>query len=61
MFKHYFEGIENIELAPIFSLVLFFVFFIVMIFGIFKMDKNFIHKMKQLPMDDSKPTDNNIE
>ncbi len=61
MFKHYFEGIENIEWAPIISLLIFFVFFILMIIGIFKMDKRFINKMKQLPMDDSKPADNNFE
>lgn len=55
MFKHYFEGVENVELGPLVSLVIFFVFFLAMIFWIFKMDKSFFDRMKNLPMDDSKP------
>jgi len=55
MFKHYFEGIENIELGPVFFLILFFVFFIAIIIWIFRMDKSFLNKMKNLPIDDSKP------
>ena len=61
MFKHYFEGIENIELAPIVSLVLFLVFFVGMIIMVFKTDKSFFNKMKQLPLDDAKPKSNNTE
>lgn len=55
MFKHYFEGIENVEVGPLFSLVLFFVVFLLVIFWIFRMDKSFFERMKNLPMDDSKP------
>lgn len=61
MYKHYFEGIENIELAPVVSLVLFFVFFVGMIVMIFKMDKSFYNKMGKLPMDDAEPKADKIK
>jgi cytochrome c oxidase cbb3-type subunit IV len=52
MFKHYFEQIQNIEIWPIISLILFFVFFTVTIIRVFFMDKKHIEKMKDLPLDD---------
>ena len=52
MFKHYFEQIQNVEIWPIISLILFFVFFTMTIIRIFFMDKKHIDKMKSLPLDD---------
>jgi cytochrome c oxidase cbb3-type subunit IV len=52
MFKHYFEQIQNIEIWPIISLILFFVFFTLTIIRIIFMDKKHIDKMKSLPLDD---------
>ena len=52
MFKHYFERIENVETGPIISLILFFVFFVVMTIWIFRLDKKFVKKMKNLPLED---------
>ena len=52
MFKHYFERIENIETGPLISLVLFFVFFVVMTIWIFRLDKKFVNKMKNLPLEE---------
>lgn len=58
MFKHYLEGIKNIEIGPIISLNLFFV----VIVWIFRLDKGFINKMKNLPLEEDKPENNiNIE
>ena len=54
MFKNYFEGIENIEVWPIISLIIFFVYFVAMTIWIFKLDKRFIKKMENMPLDDSK-------
>ena len=48
MFKHYFELVENIAVAPIFSLVMFFVFFLGVGIWVFYMDNNFIDKMKAI-------------
>ncbi len=52
MFKHYFERIENIEIWPVISLIIFFLFFTGLLIYIFKIDKNFINKMKNLPLED---------
>ena len=52
MFKHYFEGAENIAVGPIISLIIFFVFFIVLLYWVFKVDKGFIKKMEDLPLND---------
>ncbi len=53
MFKHYFEGAENIAVGPIISLVIFFVFFIVLLYWVFKVDKGFIKKMEDMPLNDN--------
>jgi len=52
MFKHYFEGAENIAVGPVISLIIFFGFFIVLLYWVFKVDKEFIKKMGELPLDD---------
>ena len=52
MFKHYFEGIEYIEVGPIIGLVIFFVFFIVLVYMVIKTDSGFISKMEKMPLED---------
>ena len=52
MFKHYFEGIEYIEVGPIIGLSIFFVFFIVLVYLVVKTDSGFISKMENMPLDD---------
>jgi cytochrome c oxidase cbb3-type subunit 4 len=59
MFKHYFEGIENIEVGPIIGLVIFFVFFVVLIYLVVKADSGFISKMGNMPLDDEDENDYN--
>jgi cytochrome c oxidase cbb3-type subunit 3 len=56
MFKHYFELIENVSIWPVVSLSIFFGFFLLLILWLFKVDKNYINKMKNLPLDEEKPT-----
>lgn len=53
MFKHYFERIEGIELYPIISLLIFFIFFILLFAWVLKADKKYIDEMKSLPLDPS--------
>ena len=52
MFKHYFEQIQNIEIWPIISLIMFFVFFTATTIWVLFLDKKYIDKMKGLPFDD---------
>lgn len=59
MFKHYFEGIQNIEIWPIISLTIFFMFFIGLVFWVFKVDKKYINEMENLPLENSKTTNDN--
>ena len=55
MFKHYFELIENVSVWPIISFSIFFGFFLILIIWLFKVDKGYITKMKNLPLDDQSP------
>jgi cytochrome c oxidase cbb3-type subunit 4 len=57
MFKHYFEGAENIAVGPVISLIIFFAFFIVLLYWVFKVDKGFIKKMEDLPLNDDTVVD----
>ncbi|MEM7108605.1 MAG: cytochrome C oxidase Cbb3 [Bacteroidota bacterium] len=52
MFKHYFEQIHNVEVWPIISLSIFFIFFISLIIWVIRADKNYIKIMSNLPMED---------
>lgn len=52
MFKHYFEQIQNIEIWPVISLIIFFVFFSFTMFWIYFLDNKYIEKMKSLPFED---------
>ncbi|MGL1886835.1 MAG: cytochrome C oxidase Cbb3 [Reichenbachiella sp.] len=51
MFKYYFEQIHNVEVWPIISLTIFFVFFIGLLWWVFRTDSDYIDKMKNLPID----------
>ncbi|HQY21092.1 MAG TPA: CcoQ/FixQ family Cbb3-type cytochrome c oxidase assembly chaperone [Ignavibacteria bacterium] len=51
MFKHYFEIIEGIDIYPIFSLLVFLIFFSMTIVFILKSDKEYIKEMSNLPLE----------
>ncbi|MEN8248318.1 MAG: cytochrome C oxidase Cbb3 [Bacteroidota bacterium] len=53
MFKHYFEGIENVEVGPIIGLVIFFIFFIYIVYQVVVASKGYISKMGNMPLDDN--------
>jgi len=57
MFKNYFEGIQNIEVWPIISLAIFFMFFIGLVIWVLMVDKKYINEMENLPLE--KPTTKN--
>jgi hypothetical protein len=53
MYKNVLQNINNIEIWPIISFVIFFVFFLGLLWWVFKVDKEFINRMAALPFDDS--------
>jgi cytochrome c oxidase cbb3-type subunit IV len=52
MFKHYFERIQDVEIYPIISLGIFFLFFLSLLIWVIKVNKKYIQKMKNMPLDD---------
>jgi cytochrome c oxidase cbb3-type subunit IV len=51
MYKNILQNIDNIAIWPVVSFVIFFTFFICLLWWVFSVDKTFIKKMKELPMD----------
>lgn len=58
MYKEILRGIENIEIWPVISFSIFFLFFIIMLLWVFTVDKKFINQMSQLPLSDDDGSDN---
>ncbi|MGE5353210.1 MAG: cytochrome C oxidase Cbb3 [Acidobacteriota bacterium] len=54
MFSQYLEKIEEIGIYPAIALVIFFVLFILLLIWIFRMDKTYTSKMKNIPLDKNK-------
>jgi cytochrome c oxidase cbb3-type subunit III len=50
-FKNYLETIAGVDIFPLISLVVFFVFFIVLLWYVIASDKNEMQAMKQMPLD----------
>lgn len=53
MYNNVLQSIDNIAIWPVISFVIFFLFFLVLLWWTFTADKNFIDRMKNLPMDDT--------
>lgn len=53
MYKNVLQSIENIQIWPVISFVIFFVFFLCLLLWVFTTDKKFIDKMKSMPIDDA--------
>jgi hypothetical protein len=52
VFKHYFERIQDVEIWPIVSLIIFFLFFLLVLFRIVFMDKKQVRELKNLPFEE---------
>jgi cytochrome c oxidase cbb3-type subunit IV len=52
MFKHYFEGISGIANYPIFSLLVFVVFFIWLGYWVYNTSKEYTDYMGNIPLND---------
>jgi hypothetical protein len=55
MYKNILQSIDNVEIWPIISLVMFFLLFVGVLIYVLKTDNEFIRKMKELPFDDNIP------
>ena len=51
--KYHLSAIDNIDIYPVISLVIFFVFFSVMLYYVFTMSKQHLHECETLPMEDN--------
>jgi cytochrome c oxidase cbb3-type subunit 4 len=53
MYKNILQSIDNIAIWPVISFVIFFIFFLGLLLWVFTRDKEFIEKMKGLPIQES--------
>ena len=56
--KHYFEGMRDIEIYPIISLLLFFIVFITMLIYVLKIPKKNLEKISNLPLEGDENNNN---
>ena len=55
MYKQILQSVQNIEIWPMISLVIFFVFFVGILIKVILIDKKYIKKMEDMPLDDGTP------
>ncbi|MBL7856779.1 MAG: hypothetical protein JNM57_03750 [Cyclobacteriaceae bacterium] len=53
MYKNVLQNIDNIEIWPIISFVIFFLFFLCLLLWVFTADKKFIRDMANMPLADN--------
>lgn len=58
---HTLEQINGVEIYPIISLIIFFVFFIIVGIQVFSADKEYIDEMKNMPLDDDDSFEGNFD
>jgi len=49
--KQYAESIDGINIYPMISLVIFFLFFVVLLYYVMKMDKAKVNEISRIPLD----------
>jgi cbb3-type cytochrome oxidase subunit 3 len=57
MKKNILSSMENIEIYPIISLLIFVIFFIGMFWWVIKVDRKYIDHMKEMPLNDEPQKD----
>jgi hypothetical protein len=58
MYKNVLQSIENIQVWPVISFVIFFIFFLCLLLWVFTADRTFIEKMKSMPVEEEKGQSN---
>ena len=59
--KHNLTGIDGVDIYPIFSLLIFVVFFAVMVIYVAKMRKTYIEEVSSLPLEDGNEFDQSFD
>jgi len=54
MFREIFESMSGISIFGLFSMILFFLIFLGVIYWVIKADKKYLNKMENMPLDSSK-------
>ncbi len=61
MYKDILRSIDHIEIWPIISFVIFFLFFLMLLWWVFTVDKKFINTMSQKPLHDGVDDESIVE
>jgi cytochrome c oxidase cbb3-type subunit 4 len=61
MFKHLFDHAQDLAGYPVFSLVIFFVFFVVVSVYVVKSSKKHVDEMSNMPLDENEKPSGNIK
>jgi cbb3-type cytochrome oxidase subunit 3 len=59
MYRNILEHIQGIEILPVIALVLFFTSFLAILYHLFRMDKQHIRHMEELPLEKDFTNSNN--
>ena len=51
MYKEVLQSINGIDVFAVIALIIFILFFVIVVVRLLKMDKNYIKKMEQLPLE----------
>ena len=54
------ERIQGVEVFPLFSLIVFFLFFVIMAYLVFNLDKGYINDMKNMPLEEDNNESSNV-
>lgn len=57
--KKYAEDIDGINIYPMISLIIFFLFFVVLLYYVKKMDKTKVKEISRIPLDQDTPVTEN--
>ena len=61
MYRQILQSIQDVDIWPVVSLVIFFVFFVGILIKVALTDKKFIKKMEEMPLDDGTVNNQSIE
>jgi cytochrome c oxidase cbb3-type subunit 3 len=55
-FRHYLETIAGVDIYPLISLLIFFIFFLALLVYLYRTDKKSVFQMKSIPLDNETDT-----